>query len=404
MRTVVHWDGDSFFASIEQASDKRLRGRAVVVGGSQRGIVMSASREARRLGIRPGLSTTKARRICPTIVTMPAHFELYERFFDQILGLCRETTPLVEPAAVGAAWLDLTGTGELLKRDAPQVVQTLRRTAQDWLKVSLSAGIATNKLVARVAARVRKPGAQISVPPGQERQFLAPLPLSWLPGMEREILSALEVAGLRTMGQFAGAPIDALASVLGKRALPFVRRAQGVSEDPVGRKKDPEPGWSEHIEFPEDVWEEPVLLAHLRKMLESLMAQVRAAGIEVRQLSLKLRYTDRDETQKAVALDSPTALDTDFLPRLPALLETAWQRRVRLRALTLRAARIYRPSPQMDLFAPVQKREYERKLASTIDALRRHYGAAIVKRGWDVSAEPSKAGITSSSLLKFVET
>jgi nucleotidyltransferase/DNA polymerase involved in DNA repair len=384
MRTVVHWDGDSFFASIEQASDRRLRGRALVVGGLQRGIVLSASREARRLGIRPGLSTTKARRICPALVTMPAHFDLYERFFDQILGLCREATPLVEPAAVGAAWLDLTGTGELLKRDAPHVVQTLRRTAQDWLKVSISAGIATNKLVARVAARVRKPGAQITVPPGQERQFLAPLPLSWLPGMERQVQSALEVAGLRTMGQFAGAPIDALASVLGKRALPLVRRAQGVSEEPVGRKKETEPGWSEHIEFSEDVWEEPVLLAHLRKMLESLMAQVRAAGVEVRQLSLKLRYTDRDETRKTFSLDSPSALETDFLPHLPALLDTCWQRRVRLRALTLHASRVYRPSPQMDLFPATRKREYECRLAAAIDTLRRHYGAAIVKRGWDV--------------------
>jgi nucleotidyltransferase/DNA polymerase involved in DNA repair len=388
MRTVAHWDGDSFFASIEQASDQRLRGRAMVVGGAQRGIVLSASREARRLGIRAGLSTSKARRICPTLVTMPAHFELYERFFDQILGLCRETTPLVEPAAVGAAWLDLTGTSELLKRDAAQVVQGLRRTAHDWLKVSLSAGIATNKLVARVAARLRKPGAQISVPPGEERNFLAPLPLAWLPGLERGNLSALEVAGLRTMGQFAGAPIDALASVLGKSALPLVRRAQGVSEDPVGKKKEREPGWLESVEFAEDVWEEPVLLAHLRKMLEKLMAQVRAAGVEVRQIKLKLQYTDRDEAQKAVALDSPTALDTDFLPRLPALLETTWQRRVRIRAITLRATRVYRPSPQMDLFVPVQKREYERKLASTIDTLRRHYGAAIVKRGWDMNTAP----------------
>ena len=97
MRTVVHWDGDRFFASIEQASDRRLRDRPVVVGGDRRGVVLSASAEARRLGIRPGWPTSRARRAVSVLVVLPAHFDLNERFFDQILGLCRETTPLVEP-------------------------------------------------------------------------------------------------------------------------------------------------------------------------------------------------------------------------------------------------------------------------------------------------------------------
>ena len=391
MRTVAHWDGDSFFASIEQAADSRLRGRVVVVGGAQRGIVLSASREARRLGIRPGLSTTKARRIFPGLVALPAHFELYEQFFDQILGLCRETTPLVEPSEVGAAWLDLTGTRAVLKQDAPHVVQELRHTVQDWMKISLSAGIATNKLVARIAARVKKPASQITVPPGREREFLAPLPLAWMPGLDRKVLPALEVAGLRTMGQFAAAPVEALATVLGRSALPMVRRAQGVSEEPVGKKKVAEPGWVERVEFAEDAWEEQVLLTHLRKMLETLMAQVRAGGAEVRQLTLELRYTDRDESRKSVTLDSPASLDTDFLPLLPGLLEGAWQRRVRLRAMTLRATRVYRPTPQMDLFETPAKREAEARLAVTIDALRRHWGAAAVRRGWEMEGANAAA-------------
>lgn len=103
MRTVVHSDGDSFFASIEQASDGRLRRRPVVVGGERRGIVLSASGEARRLGIRPGWPVSRARRAMPALVVMPAHFGLYERFFDQILYLCQERAPLAEPASVGAA-------------------------------------------------------------------------------------------------------------------------------------------------------------------------------------------------------------------------------------------------------------------------------------------------------------
>src|SRR4030042_1452983 len=105
MRSVVHWDGDSFFASIEQAADRRLRGRAVAVGGARRGVVISASPEARRFGIRPGLPVRRARRMCGSLVVLPGHFELYERFSSQIIDLCEETTPLVEPVSVGAAYL-----------------------------------------------------------------------------------------------------------------------------------------------------------------------------------------------------------------------------------------------------------------------------------------------------------
>jgi DNA polymerase-4 len=381
MRTVAHWDGDRFFASIEQAADKRLRQRPVVVGGSSRGIILSASVEARRLGIRPGMTTTRARRAVPALTVVPAHFELYESFFEQILGLCRETTPLVEPSTVGAAWLDLTGAERLNHSDAPHVIQRIRTTVRNWLHVSISAGIATNKLVARIAARVRKPGAQLIVPPGNERIFLAPLPIGWLPGIESDALAALEVAGLRTIGQFAAAPVEALSTVLGRSALPAQRRAQGISEEPVGVRKPREPGFRESMEYAEDEWQEQVLLAHLRRMAEKLMAQVRAAKVEIRRVTLELRYTDREESRRTLDLAEPTAVDSDILDKLPCLLESAWTRRVRLRALFLHGSRIYRPSPQMDLFTPdSNRREFNLKLAATIDRLRSVHGETIIRR------------------------
>jgi len=389
MRTVVHWDGDRFFASIEQASDRRLRDRPVIVGGARRGVVLSASVEARRLGIRPGWPTSRARRAVPVLIVLPAHFDLYERFFDQILGLCRETTPLVEPSSVGSAWLDLTGTGRILNQQPEQVVATLRSTVHDWLRLSISAGIATNKLVARIAARVHKPASQWTVAPGQERAFLAPLPLGWMPGMERQALQSLELAGIRNFSQFAAAPIDALCTILGRNAQPLQRRAQGVSEEPVGKKKAAAPGWVERIDFAEDVWDEPLLLLTLRRMAERLMAQVRASGNEIRRLTLELVYTDRDESRRNYDFPEPVALDTDAFPVLPQLLEAAWSRRVRLRALTLKAGRVYRPSAQLELFAPATpRREYNVKLASTIDLLRRLHGPSAVLRGYELEAGP----------------
>jgi len=385
-RTVAHWDGDRFFASIEQAADRRLRGRALVVGGERRGVVLSASAEARRLGIRPGWPVGRARRAVADLVVVPAHFELYERFFDEILWLCRETTPLVEPASVGAAWLDLTGTERVNAQDARAVMERIQATVRQWLHVSISTGLAANKLVARLAARAGKPGGRIAVPPGRERAFLAPLPVAALPGLNPEALEALDLAGIRTIGQVAQMPVDALGAVLGRRALPLIRQAQGIADEPVGaRRKSAEEGWAERIEFPEDVWQAPLLLAALRGMLERLMAQVRAAQVEVRRLTLELRYTDRAESRYSLDLPEPSCTEDDALPRLPALLEGAWTRRVRVRAMTLRAGRVYRQGTQLALFdLNAGQRERRRRTAAVLDAVRRRFGPKALVRGADL--------------------
>lgn len=385
-RVVAHWDGDRFFASIEQAADRRLRGRAVVVGGERRGVVLSASPEARRVGIRPGWPVGRALRAVPDLVVVPAHFELYERFFDEILWLCQETTPLVEPASVGAAWLDLTGTERVNARDARAVMERIQTTVRQWLHVSISTGIAVNKLVSRLAARAGKPGGRLVVPPGRERAFLAPLPVAALPGLNREALEALDLAGIHRIGQVAALPADMLGAVLGRRALPLIRQAQGIADEPVGaRRRSSEEGWAERIEFPEDAWEERLLLTALRGMLERLMAAVRAAGVEVRRLTLELRYTDRAESRYSVDLSEPSCTEDDALPLLPALLEGAWTRRVRLRAMTLRAGRVYRPGTQLTLFdLNAEQRERRRRAAAVLDAVRKRFGAAALVRGADL--------------------
>lgn len=381
-RTVAHWDGDRFFASIEQAADRRLRGRPVVVGGQRRGVVLSASMEARRLGIRPGWPVGRARRAVPELVVVPAHFELYERFFDEIVWLCQEVTPVVEPASVGAAWLDLTGT-ERIQGGGRAVMERIQQTVRGWLHVSISTGIASNKLVSRLAARAGKPGGQLVVPAGRERDFLAPLPVAALPGLNREALEALELAGVRRIGQLAQMPAGALAAVLGRRALLLIRQAQGVADEPAGAgRKSTAGSWTERIEFAEDAWQEPLLLAALRGMTERLMAAVRAAGVELRRITLELRYTDRAESRSSLDLAEPSCVEDDVLPRLPALLEGAWTRRVRVRAMTLRAGRVYRPGTQMALFElNAEQRERRRRAAAVLDAVRRRFGAGALVRG-----------------------
>jgi nucleotidyltransferase/DNA polymerase involved in DNA repair len=391
MRRIIHWDGDAFFASIEQAADKRLRGKPIAVGGAKRGIVLSASLEARRYGIRPGTPMQKARRICPALQTLPAHFDLYEQFGEQILLLCEQRTPLVEPIGTGAAWLDLTGT-ETFNGPALRYAQELRSTVTNWLHIPLSFGIATNKTVARIAARIRKPHAPYEIMAGQESSFLAPLSLRWLPGISPQHADTLEVAGLKHIGDLAQAPLDATAMILGPSALKLQRRAQGLDESPVGTTKKPvEPSWRESIEFPEDVWETPRILSTLRSLLEDLMRSIRTDQREVRKLPLGLRYTDREENERSITLPEPTAVEADFYAHLAPLLQLAWHRRVRLRALWLKASRAHAPSPQLSLFdiaPPQQNREKEQRLAVAMDQLKKSFGTQSIRRGMLAALKP----------------
>jgi nucleotidyltransferase/DNA polymerase involved in DNA repair len=399
MRSILHWDGDGFFASIEQAADKRLRNRPIAVGGAKRGVVLSASLEAKRYGIRPGTPMQKARRMCPPLTTLPAHFDLYEQFGEQILMLCEERTPLVEAVGAGAAWLDLTGT-QTLSGPPLAYAHELRQTVANWLHVPLSFGLATNKTVARIAARIRKPHAPYEIMAGGEAAFLAPLSLRWLPGIATEHADTLEVAGLKRIGDLSRAPIDATSLILGRNALKLQRRAQGIDEAPVGKpKQTSEPTWRETIEFPEDVWETTRILAALRTLLETLMQSVRADQREVRKLTLGLRYTDREESERSTTVPEPTSVEADFYGHLPALLQQAWDRRVRLRALWLKASRAHSPSPHMSLFdAPpaTQNREKEQRLAAAMDNLKRHFGNQAVRRGLSALAPQTDQALTGN--------
>ncbi len=386
MRSILHWDGDAFFASIEQAADKRLRGRPVVIGGDRRGVVLSSSVEARRFGIRPGLTMTRARRLCPTLLVLPGHFERYEQFSKQILCLCQEETPLVEPVGVGAAWADLTGMGKLKGRTPEETVIQLRRTVWDWLRVSISVGHGANKTVARIASRLRKPGALIHVAKGDEANFLAPLPVNLLPGVNYSLRSTLEVAGILRVGQLAHAPLEMIHAAMGqqtppKAAILLQRRAQGVDEDPVRPPKTVDPQWRETHEFAEDVWDEPLILQTLKTMCDRLMSRLRMANSEIRRMTLTITYTDRDECYRTACLPEPTSVETDFYSQLQPTLKSAWARRVRLRGLMLTAGTLYKSSPQLCLFGEGKDQVNsapKAALSRALDTLRLAYGEGAV--------------------------
>ena len=319
-RVIVHLDADAFFALVEQSADARLRGRPIAVGGERRGIIASASYEARKFGIYTPMPTARARKLCPKLIVLPGDYERYEQFSHWMFGYAYDFTPDVEQTSIDEGYFDLTANH---RKPPLEIAQTVRQAIQQSLKITVSEGIASNKLVSQIASKLRKPAAFETVPAGGEKLFLHPLPNKWLPGIGPKTAVRLNAAGLAAIGQIAVTPVDLLALLLGSQAPMMRQFANGIDERPLVPASEPQKSFSQQETFAEDVTDEEYVEAVLRRMADCLFATVREEGRSVRTLTVKVRYNDRDENQRAASQVEPTDLETDAYGRLHGLLREA---------------------------------------------------------------------------------
>src|ERR1700722_2105552 len=190
--SIVHLDADAFFAAVEQAGDPKLRGKPIAVGGEKRGIIASASYEARRYGVYTPMPTARARKLCPKLIVLSGDYERYEQFSKWMFSYPHDFTPDVEQTSIDEGYFDLTGS----RQPAAEIALTIRKAISQKLKITVSEGIGTNKLVSSIASKLTKPAAFFQVPPGNEAAFLHPLPNKWLPGIGPKTRGGLNAAGL----------------------------------------------------------------------------------------------------------------------------------------------------------------------------------------------------------------
>src|SRR5271165_5818152 len=200
LRVIVHLDADAFFASVEQAADPRLRGKPVAVGGESRGIIASASYEARQFGIYTPMPTARARKLCPKLIVLPGDYERYEQFSSWMFGYAYDFTPNVEQTSIDEGYFDITANHS---KPSVEIARTISRAIRQSLKITVSEGIGSNKLISQIASKLHKPAAFQAVPGGQEKLFLHPLPNKWLPGVGPKCAQRLNAAGLADIGQIA---------------------------------------------------------------------------------------------------------------------------------------------------------------------------------------------------------
>ncbi|MCX6972275.1 MAG: DNA polymerase IV [Verrucomicrobia bacterium] len=380
---ILHLDADAFFASVEQASDARLRRKPVAVGGSARGVVASASYEARRCGITSAMPVARARRLCPQLIVIPGDFEKYEHFSRMMFSYAYDFTPSVEVGSIDEGYADLGGNR---KKQPEDIAAAIRRAVRETLRITLSGGVGANKLVSQVASKLRKPDALIAVPPGTEREFLAPLDNHWLPGIGPQLARTLREAGLPRITDIAATPPDQLSLFAGKSARALWNFAHGRDERPVVPESPSAKSYSEQTTFESDITDEACALAILRGMADRLFAKARAEGQTARTITVRIRYNDFDESTRSQSLDEPTDLETQVFGLIAALLRKAWERRVSLRLVSLKLGNLYKAClfQELDLFPSARNSTVLHRAANAVDAIRERHGKSAILRGHDL--------------------
>ena len=381
-RSIVHLDADAFYAAVEQAADPTLRGRPVAVGGEKRGIIASASYEARKFGIYTPMPTVRARKLCPKLIVLPGNFEMYEQFSGWMFSYCYDFTPDVETTSIDEGYFDLTGC----RKPAVDIALIVRKAIGDRLRITVSEGIGTNKLVSAVASKLNKPAAFHHVPAGDEARFLQPLPNKWLPGIGPKTSIRLNAAGLAQIGHVATTPLSMLELLLGNQAAQVRQFAHGIDERPLIPAREPQKSFSQQETFAKDLTDESYIEATLLRMADNLFASVREERRTVRTLSVKVRYNDMGEDQVSESLPEPTDLETEVYATLKVMLRKAWKRRVSLRLVSLKLSNLYRSvfSAELAILPRSVRRDSNAKLASHIDALRLAHGQGIIMRAHDL--------------------
>ena len=378
---VLHIDLDAFFASVEQELNPSLRGQPVIVGGrpGSRGVVASASYEARTSGVKTAMPLSQAYRLCPQAAFLPGRYHHYKAASDQFMAILEDFTPDVEPFSLDEAWIDLTGF-EPLYGPARLVAQQIKDRVREGLGITASVGIATCKVVAKVASEREKPDGLTEVPPGQEASFLAPLPVRDLPLVGAKTEEKLKKYGVHTIGQLASLSPGLLRSLFGVMGELLHRLANGQDASVVQNEGLGAKSVSRATTLAQDTLDRSHLHSLLYYLAEWVAAELRAKGRTTRCPVLKLRYADFQTISRHRTLPDPTDAQQVLFHTATQLLEEALAEKSQLvRLIGVGAEDLVDGGPQLRFFDPGYFSAY--RLNRTVDRLRERYGFPAVQQG-----------------------
>lgn len=390
-RTILHIDLDAFFCAVEENQNPSLRGKAFAVGGKpdERGVVASCSYAARRMGVRSAMPMSKALRLSPRLIIVPSRHHLYSEVSRQVMKILREQTPMVEQISIDEAFLDISDI-----RDEPERFgRGLQRRIRDELHLPCSIGIASNKLMAKLATEVGKmlalqqikaqglaepPNALTVVGFGEEAAFLHPLPVDMLWGVGPKTSARLTELGIYTIGDLAKWPENELIRIFGENGRDLARHSKGMDERPIVTEHETK-SISQEITFSKDVRDDLVLIKTIREMSAEVGSQLRKNNLAGKTIKLKIRWPDFTTLTRQTTLSDPTDQDEVITKTALDLLGAVRKSNQSVRLIGVGVSGLGAPIRQLGLWD--MNVEKSRRLHEAMDELREKYGKDIIQQG-----------------------
>ena len=389
---------DAFYAAVEQLDDPALRGRPVLVGPrSDRGVVLTASYEARPFGVGSAMPMAKARRLCPNAVIIPPRFDRYQEVSRTIMRVFANFSPEVEAISLDEAFLDMTGSEQLFG-DPESIGRRLKHAVREATEgLTASVGLSATKYVAKVASACQKPDGLTVVPPEEAKVWLAPLPVSWLWGVGPKTQARLHQIGLHTIGEVANADPEFLCAKLGSAGLHFRALAQAEDTRPVIGQRASKSIGSEHT-LDKDVYEKAKIKLHLRRSAEAIGRRLRQKRYVAVGVGVKLKTTDFQILTRQRRLNEPTDV-TERLYSVGVDLLNAFDHPGPFRLIGMVAYDLVGIDDlvQPGLFSTSAR---QRRLEVAIDELAERFGADVVHRANDLTKPP---GVRLAPTLDFLD-
>jgi DNA polymerase-4 len=387
--SILHVDMDAFFVSVELLERPELRGKPVIVGGgpNQRGVVTAASYEARKFGVHSAMPLRTAGRLCPQAVYLESHHSKYSEWSDRVATILAKFSPIVEMVSIDEAYLDLSGTERLHGPPLAATDKLLRTITRDT-GLPCSGGLATTRLVAKVASDQAKPRGLLWVAPGSEARFLAPLSVRKIPGIGEVTERALRALNIETVEQLAMQPLEKLDKVFGQWGTALYRKARGGDSYEFVIDAEPKSISHNHT-FGADTDDDDALSAMLSHLSQKACKRVREAGLAARTLTLTIRYTGFDTYTRSKTLSEPTQLDADIFAVFQNLFREHRKHRRKIRLLGVSLSGLTHGAEQLDLLSAERRAKLE-KLTRATDQLRDRFGFGSVQFGGSLRPDDSE--------------
>ncbi|MGE5122885.1 MAG: DNA polymerase IV [Acidobacteriaceae bacterium] len=395
-RKILHLDLDAFFCSVEENNDPTLRGKPFAVGGrpDQRGVVASCSYAARSYGVHSAMPMAQAKRVCPGLIIVSGRHGDYGKISDQVMDYLGTLTPLIEQVSIDEAFLDLSD----LPQPGEELAKMIQQYIQDQYKLPCSIGVASNKLVAKVATDFGKglkrsnspPRAITVVAPGTEAEFLAPLPTKALWGIGPKTSARLAELGIHTIGDIARLPVLERRRYLGNFGDDLARRALGIDDSPVHTSHELK-SVSNETTFAHDIADSKELYETLHWLSESVGRRLRKHKLAGSTVKIKLRWANFTTLTRQMTISHPTSDDREIYAASKELFNKSWQKGKPVRLLGVGVTQFSKGPSQLSLWEAPNKKDQQ--LFSAVDVLRERYGKSTIMRGTDLQKKKaSKSG------------